>query len=487
MKATNCAFVLLALLALETAIGEQINPVLNYQGYLIDEQGYPYPDGIHNISFAIYDVEAGGTPLWSETQQLDVERGLLYAYLGEVNAFPAGLFEAAPLYLGITYESDPEFEPRHQLAASVYTFFAANSAKLQGFEASHFADQGAIADAISAHGAVPDAHHTKTTDAAELTSGTLDPARLPQIESAQLQDGGVATEDLADDAVTSDKLAPGAVQSEHLSASAFTGEQITDGTLTGDDLADSTIGGDKIAAGSIEAEHLASTSFTGANIVDGSLYSADYADGSISTVDIGPGEVTSYNIADGSITGDDIAANSITGVKITDGSIGNADLGYSTIGTAQIMNGAVYGLDIADNSVTADDLMDEPGIAYTSSAVKFNISTTVQNWMSVTVSAPNSGYIVAWLSCTAEITSGEVAQAGISQNSSTIGDYGEARIVSSAISTGANITIATTTVIPVAAAGNVTVYANVRAAASSSGPVDYENGKLQAIFLTTGY
>ncbi|MFH2057095.1 MAG: hypothetical protein ABIJ61_14140, partial [bacterium] len=232
MKATNCAFVLLALLALETAIGEQINPVLNYQGYLIDQQGYPFPDGIHNLTFAIYEVDTGGEPLWSETQQLNVARGLLHAYLGIVEPFPDGMFENAPLYLGIAYESDPEFAPRQQLAASVYTFFAANSAKLQGFEASHFADETAIADAVADHSEIPDAHHTKTTDAGELISGTLDSERLPQVGSTQLQDGGVATEDLADDAVTSDKLAAGAVQNRHLSVAAFTGEQIADGSLT---------------------------------------------------------------------------------------------------------------------------------------------------------------------------------------------------------------------------------------------------------------
>ncbi len=487
MKATYCAVVLLALLALETAIGEQINPVLNYQGYLIDQQGYPYPDGDHNITFAIYDAEVDGNLLWSETQQLNTQRGLLYAYLGSVEPLPEGMFATAPLYLGITYEADPEFVPRHQLAASVYAFLADNSSRLQGYEASHFADSAAVTAAVDDHRSIADAHHSKTIDAAELTEGTLDPARLPQIDTDHLQDGGIATLDLADSVITGAKLATGAVQSEHLSASAFTGEQIADGSLTGADLADSTISGDKIAAGSIESEHLSQISFTGENIVDGSLHGIDLADGSVETLDIAPGAVTSYNIADGSITGDDIASNTITGVKITDGSIGTGDLGYSVVGTAQLVNNGVYGVDIADNSVTAADLLDEPGVAYNSSAFKAGVNSTIENWLTVTVSAPASGYIIAWFNCTTEITSGEIAQAGLADNSTSIGYYGETKITSTAMSTGANIGISVSHVFSVGAAGNVTIYANVRASASSSGPVDYTNGKLQAIFIPTGY
>ena len=41
MKATNCAVVLLALLALETAIGEQINPTVSDEWFSYDVGGGP--------------------------------------------------------------------------------------------------------------------------------------------------------------------------------------------------------------------------------------------------------------------------------------------------------------------------------------------------------------------------------------------------------------------------------------------------------------
>jgi hypothetical protein len=228
-------------------------------------------------------------------------------------------------------------------------------------------------------------------------------------------------------------------------------------------------------------------SFTGENIVDGSLHSQDYADGSVEGIDISNGSVTSEDIANGSITGDDIATATISGVKIMDGSIGISDLGYNVVGTAQLVDNSVRSIDVENGSLTAEDIADEPGVAYTSSSYLTNVTNTIETWMSVTVSAPSSGYIMASFNCNAEVTSGEVAQAGICSTPGSMGSYGEAKISSTALSTMAGMAISVSDVFPVAGAGSVTLYANVRAAASSSGPVDFSNGRLQAIFLSTGY
>jgi hypothetical protein len=447
VKLTNCAIILLAIMALETAIGEQINPLLNYQGYLADTLGQPYPDGVHLITFTIYDDSLSGQALWSETQQVETSRGLLHAYLGEDSPFPDGLFETYPLWLGIAYESDPEFQPRLLLSSAATAFYAANAARLQGHSADEFADTSQVQSAISDHQSDAAAHHEKTTDAGELISGTLNPDRLPQIDSEVIATDGVATHNLADSSVTGDKIAAGAVSSEHLSA----------------------------------------TSFTGENIVDGSLHSEDIADGTVESVDIAPNSVTSYNINNGSIQGEDIATATISGIKILDGSIGMADLGYSIVGTAQLVDNSVRSIDVMDGTLTADDMQDEPGVDYTSSAFIVNVNTTVQNWMNVTISAPGSGFLIAWFNCTAEITSSEVAQAGICSSPTSMGSYGEARITSTAISTIASMNISVSEVFPVAVAGDVTLYANVRASASSAGPVDFSDGRFQVIFVPTSY
>jgi hypothetical protein len=116
-----------------------------------------------------------------------------------------------------------------------------------------------------------------------------------------------------------------------------------------------------------------------------------------------------------------------------------------------------------------------------------SVGTTITNWMSLTISAPSPGYIVVFFTCIANISNNEVAQTSISTSPSTFGIYGEARIASNATATGANMTISISDVIPVATAGDIIVYANVRAAASSAGPVDFYQGHLQAIFISTGY
>jgi len=54
----------------------------NYQGLLLDSAGQPAPDDDYTITFAIYDLETGGTPLWDETQTVSVVAGLFNVRLG---------------------------------------------------------------------------------------------------------------------------------------------------------------------------------------------------------------------------------------------------------------------------------------------------------------------------------------------------------------------------------------------------------------------
>jgi hypothetical protein len=44
-------------------------PTLNYQGHLTDNSGAPV-DGTVSMTFNIYDTDAGGTALWSDTRSV---------------------------------------------------------------------------------------------------------------------------------------------------------------------------------------------------------------------------------------------------------------------------------------------------------------------------------------------------------------------------------------------------------------------------------
>lgn len=85
---------------------------------------------LYVMNFSLYDVETAGSPLWSETKNIGVNRGLFSTLLGDTTLFPGGLFNGQTLYLGITVGSDPETAPRQRIASVAYAIFASTSAWL---------------------------------------------------------------------------------------------------------------------------------------------------------------------------------------------------------------------------------------------------------------------------------------------------------------------------------------------------------------------
>ncbi len=518
MKATAIVALVLAICLALPASGA-INPVLSYQGSLKDSSGAAYADGSYSFLFSLYNDSTGGIGLWSESQVLEIKNGLIHAYLGSVTAFDPQVFATSPLWLGIKMGNEPEFSPRHLIGSTVYSFIAGNALLLEGHNSSHFADSQTVNFAISKHNSDTSAHHPMYIDASEIVSGTIAPERLPAVavDSSNIDDGGVSGSDLADSLITGNKLKSGAVEeahiangavgsmavqdgsltgndiqdstitgpkiaagsisAEHLSISAFDGSSIVDGSLTQADLADSTIIGAKIAAGSIQSSHLSGVAISGAQITDGTITGADISNASIGFNDIGPQQLSGYHIQDGSLTGSDITANSITGASISDETITGTDIAINSIVDRHV--GA--------NSITSAKLLDEPGIAQTTAGILTSVSTTVVNWMSITVNAPAPGYILVLMHGIANLGANEAAQISISTSSSGFDHYGEAKISSASGNVGGNITVSISTVIPVAAAGAVTVYGNVRASVLSSAPIDMSQGGMQAIFIRTGY
>jgi hypothetical protein len=94
--------------------------VFSYQAYLTDNTGAPVHGSV-DITFALYPVDTGGLALWKETQTLQVDRGLLNAELGRSVPLDLADFNA-PLFLGITVESDLEMQPRRPLLSTPWSF-----------------------------------------------------------------------------------------------------------------------------------------------------------------------------------------------------------------------------------------------------------------------------------------------------------------------------------------------------------------------------
>lgn len=166
MKRRICFSVLILLLASQHGWG-QIPQTISYQGVLTDAGSDAVPDGNYNVTFRLYEVATGGTPLWEEAQLIAVTSGIFNVILGSV--IPLNLAFDNPYWLGVTVGAGSELTPRIQLTSSAYSMNAANAEKVGGFEVS----------------ATPTANTLLPLDA----SGKLPADVLPQISPVNI--GGV--------------------------------------------------------------------------------------------------------------------------------------------------------------------------------------------------------------------------------------------------------------------------------------------------------
>ncbi|NTW27229.1 MAG: hypothetical protein HGA36_02825, partial [Candidatus Moranbacteria bacterium] len=109
---------------------QQQAPLVDVSAYVVDNNNQELKNGQYDVSFSFYDGAADGTSIWNETQKIQIENGIINAYLGDVNPFPAGLtFGNRDYYLGIKIGTDSEMTPRKKVGA-VPT--AVNTMYLQG-------------------------------------------------------------------------------------------------------------------------------------------------------------------------------------------------------------------------------------------------------------------------------------------------------------------------------------------------------------------
>ena len=118
--------------------------LLNYQGRLLDPDGAPQ-SGTFALSFRIYDVASGGTPLWTETKDVPVaDGGLFNTRLGDTTTLPTTLFNGQDLWLAIKVGADAEATPRQQLLPVAYALYADNADRLDGQDGAFYQNAGNI-------------------------------------------------------------------------------------------------------------------------------------------------------------------------------------------------------------------------------------------------------------------------------------------------------------------------------------------------------
>ncbi|GMV41297.1 MAG: hypothetical protein AMXMBFR64_30130 [Myxococcales bacterium] len=124
------------------------------QGVLRDNAGMPVAEGSFAVTFALYEGETGGSPLWTEAWPptgtcagagsgcLTVSNGAFHVMLGSHSPLSPSLFgEHAELWLGMKVETDPEL-PRRRVGATGHAFHAA------------LAVEAAVAGALACSGCV---------------------------------------------------------------------------------------------------------------------------------------------------------------------------------------------------------------------------------------------------------------------------------------------------------------------------------------------
>jgi hypothetical protein len=116
---------------------------LNFQGALTSATGTSLSDGTYLITFSLYDVASGGTPLWTEVQSVALLNGVFSVELGSVNAITPDLF-TSDSYLGIAVDSDAEMSPRRPLLSVGYAFKADDADTLDGLDSTELGDITAV-------------------------------------------------------------------------------------------------------------------------------------------------------------------------------------------------------------------------------------------------------------------------------------------------------------------------------------------------------
>jgi hypothetical protein len=157
--------------------------ILHFQGFLQDDLGNPL-NGTYSVTFAVYDVESGGSPLWAEATEVDCKGGLFDVILGLVN--PIGLSFSGQYWLGVGVSGDPEMTPRYELSSVPYAFWSAvsDSSAVSGRSSS-----SAEADVALTAGVCDSAQTAAHADYADASNSAQNAVHAAQADVADSANG----------------------------------------------------------------------------------------------------------------------------------------------------------------------------------------------------------------------------------------------------------------------------------------------------------
>jgi hypothetical protein len=140
-----------ALVATDSVGGSSLPVIVKLSGSM-QEFGGTIPPGFRGMTFALYQDQTGGVPLWMETQTVSVDnQGRFTVLLGSTstNGIPASAFASAePRWVSLTLDDGAD-RPRVELSSVPYAFKASDADTLGGKNSGEFVSQQQLNSLLS--------------------------------------------------------------------------------------------------------------------------------------------------------------------------------------------------------------------------------------------------------------------------------------------------------------------------------------------------